>query len=145
MTYTYEGKIERVDDDWLVTFPGFDGTFGGGATLRKACENASEALRLRIAGMVDGREALPAPRFSDPPQAVFTVEVDRRYIEATKTVSAREAAELLGISKGRVSVLVREGKLDTVLVDGRARVTIESVNDRIKNPPAPHRPKASDR
>lgn len=142
MNYTYEGRIERVEGDWLVTFPQFDGTFGGGRTVRKACENAAEALRLRIAGMVDRGEPLPRPRFSNPPQCVFNVEVDGRYIDATKTVSAKEAAELLGVSKGRVSTLVKEGKLGTVLVDGRSRVTIESVNARLANPPAPHRPKA---
>ncbi len=142
MTYTYEGVIEQVDGDWLVTFPQFDGTFGGGRSIRKACENAAEALRLRIAGMVDDGEPLPRARFSRPPQAVFSVDVDERYIQATKTVSAKEAAEILGISKGRVSTLVKEGKLDTVLVDGRSRVTIASVNERKRNPPAPHRPRS---
>ena len=143
MTYTYEADIERVDGDWLVTFPQFDGTFGGGKTVRKACENAAEALRLRIASMVDGGDPLPRPRFGNPPKAVFSVDVDESYIEATKTVSATEAAEMLGVSKGRVSTLVKEGKLDTVLVDGRSRVTIASVNARLANPPAPHRPKAN--
>lgn len=141
MTYTYEGKIEKADGDWLVTFPQFDGTFGGGKTIRKACENAAEALRLRIASMIDGGDPLPRPRFGNPPKAVFSVEVDERYIEATKTVSATEAAEMLGVSKGRVSTLVKEGKLGTVLVDGRSRVTIASVNARLANPPAPHRPR----
>lgn len=143
MTYTYEGRIERVDGDWLVTFPQFDGTFGGGGSIRKACEAAAEALRLRIASMVDAGERLPRARFSDPPQLVFAVDVDDRYIEATKTVSAKEAAEMLGVSKGRVSTLVKEGKLRTVLVDGRSRIAIESVNDRLANPPAPHRPKGA--
>lgn len=48
-----------------------------------------------------------------------------------------------GCDEGRVSTLVKEGKLDTVLVDGRSRVTIASVNARLANPPAPHRPKAN--
>lgn len=141
MTYTYEGRIEQVDGDWLVTFPQFDGTFGGGRSVRKACENAAEALRLRIASMVDEDEALPRARFSNPPQCVFAVEVDDRYIQATKAVSAKEAAELLGVGRGRVSTLVKEGKLDTVLVDGRSRITLSSVNARLADPPAPHRPR----
>ena len=141
MTYTYEGIIEKVEGDWLVTFPQFEGTFGGGSSIRKACENAAEALRLRIAGMIDEGEPLPRERFGEPPQCVFAVEVDERYIDSTKTVSAKEAAELLGVTKGRVSTLVRDGKLDTVLVDGRSRITIASVNARLENPPAPHRPR----
>lgn len=142
MDYTYEASIEQVDGDWLVTFPQFEGTFGGGKTLRKACANASEALRLRIAGMVDEGEPLPRASFRKPPQCVFTVEVDDRYIQGTKTVSQAEAAEMLGIGKSRVSQLVKAGLLDTVNIDGRSRVTIASVNERIANPPAPHRPKA---
>lgn len=141
MTYTYEGSIEQVDGDWLVTFPQFDGTFGGGRSVRKACENAAEALRLRIASMVDEGEPLPRARFSNPPRCVFAVDVDDRYIQATKAVSAKEAAELLGVSRGRVSTLVKEGKLDTVLVDGRSRITLASVNARLADPPAPHRPR----
>ncbi len=63
MDYTYEGDIENVEGDWLVTFPQFDGTFGGGHTIDEACENAAEALRLRIASIVDEREPLPRSRF----------------------------------------------------------------------------------
>lgn len=141
MTYTYEGRLERIEGEWLVTFPQFDGTFGGGSSVREACEDAAEALRMRIASMVEGGEPLPRAHFSDAPQTVFAVDVDERYMRATRAVSAREAAELLGVSKGRVSTLVKEGKLETVLVDGRSRITIESVNERLSNPPAPHRPR----
>lgn len=144
MTYTYKADIEQVEGDWLVTFPQFEGAFGGGKTIREACENAAEALRLRIASMIDEGEALPRARFGEPPQCVFSVEVDERYIQATKTVSAKEAAEMLGVTKGRVSTLVKEGRLDTVLVNGRSRVTIASVNARIQNPPVPHRPKTGE-
>ena len=140
MDYTYEGRAEKVEGDWLVTFPQFEGTFGGGKTLRKACASAAEALRLRIAGMVDEGEPLPRARFSEPPQCVFTVEVGEGYIQATKTVSQTEAAEMLGVGKSRVSQLVKAGQLDTVNVEGRSRITIASVNARLSNPPAPHRP-----
>ena len=92
--------------------------------------------------MIDEGEPLPCPCFSNPPQCVFSVDVDERYIDATKTVSAKEAAELLGVTNGRVSRLVKDGKLDTVFVDDRSRVTIASMNARLANPPAPHRPKA---
>ena len=42
MAYTYEGRLEQVEGDWLVTFPQFDGAFGGGRSIGKACENAAE-------------------------------------------------------------------------------------------------------
>lgn len=141
MTHVYEGSMERIGEDWFITFPCFEGAYGGGQTVQKACDNAAEALRMCIASAIDEGQPLPHPAFTDNPQTVFAVEVDDRYIQATSTVSATEAAEMLGVSKGRVSVLVKEGKLDTVLIDGRARVTIASINDRIANPPAAHRPK----
>lgn len=142
MTYVYEGRLDRVEGDWFVTFPCFEGAYGGGQTIQKACDNASEALRMCIADAIDEGRPLPRPEFSEHPQTVFAVEVDDRYVKATSAVSATEAARMLGVSKGRVSVLVKEGKLDTVLVDGRSRVTIASINGRIANPPAAHRPKA---
>ncbi|BAK45576.1 type II toxin-antitoxin system HicB family antitoxin [Eggerthella sp. YY7918] len=93
MDYIYEGKIEQVESDWLVTFPAFPGCFGGGETLGKACENAAEALRLFIADAIDNGKRLPLPKFSKPPQAVFVVEVADEYIAKTKCTTVSEAAQ----------------------------------------------------
>ena len=49
MFYTYEGSIERVEGDWVVHVGAFHGCFGCGKTIRKACAEAAEALRLFIA------------------------------------------------------------------------------------------------
>lgn len=87
-TYIYEGKLEQVEGDWLVFFPQFEGTFGGGGSIREASENAAEALRLRIASIVDEGGPIPRARFSNPPQVVFAVEVDERYIRSTRVASA---------------------------------------------------------
>lgn len=130
MDYTYEADIEREDGDWLISFPAFPGAFGGGRTMRKACRDASEALRMAIAQSISEGKKLPRATFNTPPKAVFTVQVDGSYIDETGSVTATEAARMLGVSKGRVSQLVKAGQLDTVLVGGRSRVTLASIDAR---------------
>lgn len=130
MDYTYEADIEREDGDWLISFPAFPGAFGGGRTMRKACRDASEALRMAIAQSLSEDKKLPRATFHTPPKAVFTVQVDGSYIDETGSVTATEAARMLGVSKGRVSQLVKAGQLDTVLVGGRSRVTLASIDAR---------------
>lgn len=85
---------------------------------------------MAIAQAVSEGGTLPKARFHTPPKAVFTVQVDGAYIDDTGSVAATEAARMLGISKARVSQLVKAGKLDTVNVDGRSKVTLASVNAR---------------
>ena len=130
MDYTYEADITKVGGDWLITFPAFPGAFGGGRTMRKACRDASEALRMAIAQTISEGKKLPKATFHTPPKAVFCVQVDGTYIDETGSVSATEAAHMLGVTKGRVSQLVKAGKLDTVLVAGRSRITLTSINAR---------------
>ena len=61
-TYVYEADIEWVEDEWIVTPQAFPGCFGGGASIQKACESASIALRLFI----------------------LCVDVDKAFIEETR-------------------------------------------------------------
>ena len=82
--YVYEGTLEYCEDEWVVTFGEFDGTFGSGATVEEACKSAAESLRLAIAEEISQGRKLPRARFSNPPQVVFTVEVDEHYIKSTE-------------------------------------------------------------
>jgi excisionase family DNA binding protein len=130
MDYTYEANITREDGDWLISFPAFPGSFGGGRTMRKACRDAAEALRMAIAQTISDGGKLPKATFHTPPKAVFTVQVDGAYAGESGSVTATEAARMLGVSKGRVSQLVTAGQLDTVLVGGRSRITLASIDAR---------------
>ena len=76
MDYVYEGTLEYCEDEWVVTLGEFEGTFGSGETVEEACKSAAESLRLAIAEEVSKGRKLPNPAFSNPPQVVFTVEVD---------------------------------------------------------------------
>lgn len=144
MDYVYEGVIENIDGDWLITVPQFDGCFGGGRTIKKAAQNAAEALRLFIADYLDNDRKLPRSVFSKQPGVVLCVEVDDNYIQRSKCMTASEAAETLDISRGRVTQLTKAGLLDSVIIDGKRMVTIASVNERKANPPASHRPRMDD-
>lgn len=144
MTYTYEADIEKAEGEWLVTVGAFPGCFGGGKSVRKACENAAQALRLFIAEELDNGRKLPRATFHNPPRVVLCVDVDASFISASKCMTTKQAAEELGVTAGRVSQLIRSGGLEAVEVDGRRMVTIASVNERKANPPAPHRPKAEE-
>lgn len=144
-TYIYEATIENIDGDWLVTVPAFgedSGCYGGGRTLRKAVLNASEALRLTIAGWLDGGRKLPSQTLHASTDVILCVEVDDAFVASSKCMTVKQAAEELGITAGRVSQLARSGGLDSVVIDGRRMVTIASVNERKRNPPAAHRPAA---
>lgn len=141
MDYVYEGTLEYCDDEWIVTFGEFDGTFGNGETVEEACKSAAESLRLAIAEEISQGRKLPPARFGNPPQVAFTVEVDEHYIKSTECMTFKQAAEELGISAGRLSQLVARGQLDSVTIDGKRMITIASVNERKDNPPAPHRPR----
>lgn len=142
MDYVYEGEIEQVEGDWLVTVRAFPGCFGGGRSVRKACENAAQALRLFIAREIDEGRKLPRATFHNPPRVVLCVEVDDAFVDASRCMTIKAAAEELGVTTGRVSQLIRSGGLESAIIDGRRMVTIASVNERLENPPAPHRPKA---
>ena len=144
MTYTYEADIEQSEGGWLVTVRAFPGCFGGGRSVGKACENAAQALRLFIAEYIGSGRKLPRSTFRNPPRVVLCVEVDAGFVDASRCMGTKQAAEELGVTPGRVSQLVRSGLLEAVEVDGRRMVTIASVNARKDNPPAPHRPKRSE-
>lgn len=143
MDYTYAGSIERTDDGWFASVPSFEGAYGAGDTVGEACTSCSEALRMCILSAIEGGMTLPDPGFGIAPQAVFTVEVDDRYLKATSCMTMKGTAEALGVSIGRVSQLAKGGLLDAVHIDGKRMVTIASVNARIENPPSHHCPKRS--
>lgn len=141
MMYMYEGSIEMQAGGWLVTFPAFPGCLGDGDTVQDACESAAISLKLVIAEYVDAGMALPRQSISEPPSAVFAVEVTDDFISETKCMTLKQASEELGVSQGRITQLLTSGQLEAYEAGGKRLVTIASVNRRKENPPAPHRPK----
>lgn len=103
---------------------------------RRPKRYASSSASISIAGgSCRGR------RSPIPPGCVIAVEVDKSFIRESACMTISQAAQALGITRGRASQLAKSGLLDSVEVDGKRMVTIASVNERKANPPAPHRPR----
>ena len=88
-------------------------------------------------------ETAPKPTLGHEPEQggrvlVVSVEVS---LDVVSTVSAKEAAEMLGIGKARVSTMVKDGIL-AGYKDGRdMRVTVDSINARKAAKPKAGRPR----
>ena len=146
MAYTYGATMEfdHEDGGWLVSFPDFEGAVAFGETVTDACEAASEVLRLFIAQTLDEGHALPQPSTEALMGHCFTVDVSEAYRLRTRCVTPSEAARELGVSAGRVSQLMADGRLSAVEADGRRLVTIESVEAYGRDRRGAGRPPARD-
>lgn len=143
MSYVYEANFERDEDGFSVTFPQFPEGVSFGKDIVEAASNAAECLQLLIVGYLDEGKSLPSPEFSDPPQTILCVDVDEKDIALSKCMTVTQAAEELGVSRGRVSQLLSSGGLESFMYGTVRMVTIASVEERLSNPPEPHRPKRS--
>lgn len=143
MVYAYEAEFthDRMDECWYVRFPDFDGSLTEGFDVSDAAANAADLLTLLIAERLDEGDPLPQPTFHEPPLSVVCVDVTPDVIEGTKLLTVKEAAEYLEVSSSRVSQLLTSGQLEARDFHGRRMVTIASINDRIANKPAAHRPR----
>lgn len=140
MNYTYDAVIEHDEDGYAVSFPQFPEAVTFGATREEAARRAAEVLVLTLAERIEDGRKLPVQERVAEVLAI-NVEVTGDVIDRSKCYTIEEAAEELGVTAGRVSQLASAGKLQTVTFGKRRMVTIASVNERKKNPPAPHRPK----
>lgn len=129
---TYEARLWKGDDAWYAEVPAYLALFAEGDTVGEACENAAGFLQLLIADDIDEGRPLSSAKFTDNPGLVLCVEVNADFIEASKCVTFAEAAEALGVTRGRVSQLVANGQLDVVEHGGKRLVTIASVENRRK-------------
>lgn len=85
---------------------------------------------------------LPAPTFDNAPKhgghvGVVAVETS---LEAVDCVTASEAAEMLGVSRGRVSQMLAAGQLEGWRRGASTFVTRASVHARLTERPHPGRP-----
>ena len=153
MDFTYYAIVEEQEDGWFVDFPSFGGgVFAEGNTAQEAIACASETLRLAIAEYLDEGWRLPNQSTFETGICVFTVEVSDDYIAGSKCVTPKEAAEILGVSAGRISQMLNDGVLEAYVHGGRRLVTIASLNarkaasvkaGRPKAPACPHRSQSS--
>lgn len=133
--YTYEFEIFPYEDAWCVFPIGLEGATQG-YSFAEAVRMAADWLRIKAEDAEIYGYELPEPVFgaeleNGGERVVVTVVTGRECIE---TVSGAEAARILGVSRPRVSTMLKEAKLEG-WKDGRnLRITVESINARLSEP-----------
>lgn len=144
MLYVYEFELFE-EDDYILAFP-FD-FIGGtqGINYAEASAMAADWLRTEIEQRLMRSEPIPEATLGNEPQnhgriLLVAVEVNLKDIN---TVSAKDAANLLGISKSRVSQMLKSGQLAGYREGRDTFVTLDSIKARIASSPSAGRPKAN--
>lgn len=137
MLLSAECVLTRDGDSWVAEFPQFGGVATSGKTRTDALKAAREVLTLEAVDlMTDGTSA---PRQAHVAEVHVVSDDDA---EAARCVTLTGAAERIGVSRPRVTALVKSGALDVRLVNGKRMVTIESVNRLLASDRKPGRPRA---
>ena len=131
MLYLYEIEIFK-DDDYYIAVPfDFEGATEG-FSKQECLEMAADLLTSEIQHRLMHRDNLPEPTIDNSPQydgKIYSLAIDTG-ISAIPRMLKSEAARTLGISQGRVTQLVKSGKLETFSYQGREYVTKASVDAR---------------
>lgn len=131
MLYLYEIEIFK-DDDYYIAVPfDFEGATEG-FSKQECLEMAADLLTSEIQHRLMHRDNLPEPTIDNSPQyegRIYSLAIDTG-IGAIPRMLKSEAARALGISQGRVTQLVKSGKLETFSYQGREYVTKASVDAR---------------
>ena len=137
-------EFEFFDEDGhILAFP-FDMEGGTqGRDPKEAAEMAADWLKGEMEHRLMAGAPLPEATFGNDPQhggRVGIVAVDAN-LDSIDTVSATDAAELLGVSKARVSQMLASGQLEGYRKGRATLVTLESVKARLADAPKPGRPR----
>ena len=131
MQYLYEVEIFK-DGNFYIAVPfDFNGATEGFSKL-ECLEMAADLLTSEIQHRLMHRDNLPEPTIDNSPQyegKIYSLAIDTG-IDAIPRMLKAEAARELGISQGRVSQLIKTGKLETFLYQGKEYVTKASVDAR---------------
>lgn len=142
MQYVYEFEMWRGEEQWLIEPFDISGITQG-EDVADACESAADLLRETICDYLMRGEAPPLASFGnelthDGVRVVVSVDAS---LDDVEKVSASKAAEMLGVSRGRITAMVQSGLLDG-WKDGRNTwITLASVDARLASPRGAGRPK----
>lgn len=142
--FVYQALLEPAEEGgYNVTMPDLPGCYTYGEDFKDAVAMAVDVLKLYVAERLDEGISLPEPTRRPCPdgyESVFvSFETDENY--GTKVVTAAEAARRLGVSKSRVSHMLRSGILEGFREWRNTFVTIESIERRLASNPKPGRPR----
>lgn len=142
MLAVYEFELFE-DEGFVLAFPfDFDGGTQGG-DIKEASEMAADWLKGELEHRMMAGAPWPEATFGNDPEhggriAIVAVDAD---LDSVETVAASDAAEMLGVSRARVSQMLSGGLL-TGYRKGRATfVTLDSVKARLAEHPKAGRPR----
>ena len=150
MRFTYEAVFERrYDGAFDVDFPDIPGCSTFGDDLDDAVEMAAEVLQSFLSMMLSEDVEPPAlvvRHIDDEARGAFSVlvSVDVDPDDAVPVRTTTEAAEMLGVSTGRVRQMIRAGILERRKEGRDNLITLESIERRLDNPRHSGRPRKDD-
>jgi excisionase family DNA binding protein len=144
--YVYEIELTPDHGSYSVRVPDLDGCFTAGDDIKDALNMADDALKTFVAALLKFGDPLPEPTFGHvAPEGGLVIalsfETDASYI--VDEVSPSEAAEMLGVSRPRVSHMIRDGVLTAEKVAGETKISLDSVNAYLASPRHAGRPRKS--
>lgn len=140
----YMQEFELVDDEGLILALPFDLEGGTqGATVAETMEMAGDWLRDEVISHLESGRELPSTTFGNDPAQDGRVVLVGVYasLSDVPSMSAAEAAEVLGVSRPRVSKMIETGMLRGWKEGRNTRVSVESVELRRAGEHSAGRPK----
>lgn len=140
----YVREFEFYESEGFVIAAPFDlgaGTFGD--NMQDALEYAADYLFTYITDCLINDKKIPEATYGNKPGhrgTVIAVSVDCD-LSKVESVSAAEAARILGVSRARVSQMCESGLLESWKDGTRRLITRNSVNARLTDKPKAGRPR----
>ena len=143
MQYIYEFEIYKGTKDYIVKPFDLEGATQG-TSIEDACTSAYDWLKVSLENYAINNITPPKATFENKPKhkgriLIFGVDAGK---ETVNRVSASEASRMLGVSPARITQLAKNNKLETFKEGGTVWVTIDSINQRLKDAPSAGRPKS---
>lgn len=142
MLAVYEFELFE-ENGCVLAFPfDFDGGTQG-ENVKEASEMAADWLKGEVEHRLMVGQPLPEATFGHEPQhggRVAIVAVDAN-LDSVEAIAASDAADMLGVSRGRVSQMLASGQLEGYRKGRATLVTLESVKARLVETPKPGRPR----
>lgn len=146
MIYVYEALVypSESGDTYEVYFPDWDAyTFGD--DYKDAVYMANDLLKLMIYGSIEDGFSMPEARYDhEVPKGarLVGIVVDDRDLEPEpECMDVAHAAEILGVTVGRVHAMLKSGILTGHKEGNLWMIDVQSVKDRVNNPRRGGRPR----
>jgi predicted RNase H-like HicB family nuclease len=146
MRYIYEAICRPLSEGgFQVTFYDWDDCSASGGSYAEAIQRAAVVLEQQIGTLLGDKKALPEAVFGHKAPIAGTMVViscDAVPSSIQLLLTASDASKILGVTRSRISNMLRAGILVEGHRDGRSTViTLDSVEERLSNPRQPGRPR----